>query len=319
MKLSEITQFLEIEYRGEDIEIEKISTLKDADRDSISFFHSEKYLNDLKDTKAKAVILSKKYLSFLSSDTIALLTDEPYLKFALLTSLFAPKISNDSSPLIKDDTASVDESVRYGKNVKIGSNSLIMAGVYLGDGVEIGDSVIIYPNVTIYHGVKIGNNSIIHSGAVIGSDGYGFAHTKDGRHIKIYQLGGVVIEDNVEIGANTTIDRGAIGDTIIRRGTKIDNLVQIGHNCDIGQNSLIVSQSGLSGSTTLGRNVIMGGQSATSGHLKIGDFAVIAGRGGVTKSLEGSKEYGGFPAVDIKLWKKMQVVLSRLVKREGKR
>jgi len=315
MKLYEIAQYLEIEYSGEDVEIDKISTLKDADQNSISFFHSEKYLNDLKDTKAKAVILSQKYASFLPSDTIPLITDEPYLKFALLTSLFAPKISNESSPLIKDDTTSVDESVRYGKNVKIGSNSIIMAGVYLGDSVEIGDNVLIYPNVSIYHGVKIGNNCIIHSGAVIGSDGYGFAHTKDGRHIKIYQLGTVILEDDVEIGANTTIDRGAIGDTVIRRGTKIDNLVQIGHNCDIGQNSLIVSQTGLAGSTTLGRNVVMGGQSGTAGHLKIGDFATIAARGGVTKSLEGGKEYGGAPAIEMKLWRKLQVAIARLIKK----
>ena len=183
MKLYEITQFLEIKYEGEDIEIDRVSTLKDANQSSISFFHSEKYLNDLKNTKAKAVIISKRYLSFLPSDTIPLITDEPYLKFALLTALFAPKISNELSPLIKDNTTSIDKSVKYGKNVKIGSNSLIMAGVYLGDSVEIGDGVVIYPNVTIYHGVKIGNNCIIHAGAVIGSDGYGFAHTKDGRHI----------------------------------------------------------------------------------------------------------------------------------------
>ncbi len=315
MKLSLICKKIGIDYSGEDIEIDGIGTLDSASSNQLSFFHSTKYLNALKNTKAGAVLLEKEYIEYLPKGSIALITDEPYLKLALASSLFAHKLSNSSTPPILGKDVDIDESVKFGKDVRVGDNSLIMANCYIGDGVSIGKNCIIHPNVTIYHGVKIGDNVILHSGAVIGSDGYGFAHTKDARHIKIYQLGGVIVEDDVEIGANTTIDRGAIGDTIIRRGTKIDNLVQIGHNCDIGENSLIVSQVGLSGSTTLGKNVIMGGQSATAGHLKIGDFAVIAARGGVTKSLDGFKQYGGFPAVDIRLWKKMQVAISRLVKR----
>lgn len=315
MKLSHICKEIGIEYSGEDIDIDGIGTLDSASSNQISFFHSQKYLNALKATKAGAVILDKKYLKYLPKSSIALITNEPYLKLALATALFAHKLSNKTKEPILGEGVDIDDSVKCGVDVSIGDNTLVMAGVYLGDGVKIGANSIIHPNVTIYHGVEIGNNAIIHSGAVIGSDGYGFAHTKDGKHIKIHQIGGVIVEDDVEIGANTTIDRGAIGNTIIRKGTKIDNLVQIGHNCDIGENSLIVSQVGLSGSTILGKNVIMGGQSATAGHLRIGDYAVIAARGGVTKSLEGAKQYGGFPAVDIRLWKKMQVAISRLVKR----
>lgn len=315
MRLSQLCADIGVTNSGEDIEIAGIGTLDSADSNQLSFFHSEKYLETLKSTEAGAVLIEQKYLEYLPKSSIALITDEPYLKLALATALFAHPLSNDSGkPLVLEGT-DIDKGAKYGTGIEIGKNSLIMAGCYLGDGVKIGDNCIIHPNVTIYHGVEIGNNCIIHSGAVIGSDGYGFAHTKDGRHIKIHQIGSVVIEDDVEIGANTTIDRGAIGNTVIRKGTKIDNLVQIGHNCDIGENSLIVSQVGISGSTTLGRNVIMGGQSATAGHLKIGDFAVIAARGGVTKSLEGGRQYGGFPAVDIRLWKKMQVALSRLVKK----
>ncbi len=315
MRLSKLCADIGVAFSGEDIEIRGIGTLDSADSSQLSFFHSEKYLETLKSTEAAAVLIESKYLEYLPKSSIALITDEPYLKLALATALFAHPLSNDSDEPLVSDGADIDKSARFGKGVEIGKNSLIMAGCYLGDGVKIGDNCIIHPNVTLYHGVEIGNGCIVHSGAVVGSDGYGFAHTKDGRHIKIHQIGSVVIEDDVEIGSNTTIDRGAIGNTLIKSGTKIDNLVQIGHNCDIGENCLIVSQVGISGSTTLGRNVIMGGQSATAGHLKIGDFAVIAARGGVTKSLEGGKQYGGFPAVDIRLWKKMQVALSRLVKR----
>ncbi|MEF3191553.1 MAG: UDP-3-O-(3-hydroxymyristoyl)glucosamine N-acyltransferase, partial [Campylobacterales bacterium] len=173
-------------------------------------------------------------------------------------------------------------------------------------------------NVVVYRDCVIGNRCIIHAGTVIGSDGYGFAHTRSGEHVKIYQNGNVVVEDDVEIGANCTVDRAVFGSTIIRRGTKIDNLVQIGHNCDIGEYVLMAAQVGISGSTTLGRNVVMGGQSATAGHLTIGPFATIAARGGVTKSLSGHKTYAGFPIMEHRLWLSLQALLARMVKRETK-
>jgi len=193
-----------------------------------------------------------------------------------------------------------------------------MAGCYVGDNVVIGSNTLLHPNVTLYHGTKMGENCIIHAGTVIGSDGYGFAHTKQGEHVKIYQNGNVLIEDDVEIGANCTIDRAVFGITYIRKGTKLDNLIQIAHNCDVGEHNLMASQVGLAGSTTLGRNVVMGGQSATAGHLTLGDFTTIAGKGGVTKSLEGNKMYAGFPAVEIRVWRKLQASLMRLVKGKKK-
>ena len=314
-KLKDICEEIGVEYNGKDIEIDGLKTLADAGSSDLSFFNSQKYIKQLPLTKAAAVLIEDKYKSYLPKNVIPLITDEPYLKLALASKLFAHKITVESSKALLAEGAQVDPSAHFGKDVKVGKNSVIMAGAYIGDGVEIGDNSIIYPNAVVYHGCKIGNDCIIHSGAVIGSDGYGFAHTKDGHHVKIYQIGNVVIEDDVEIGSNSTIDRAALGSTIIRRGTKIDNLVQIGHNCVIGENSLIVSQTGLSGSTTLGRNVVMGGQSATAGHLEIGDFTQIAARGAVTKSLEGHKIYGGAPAVDIRLWKRMQAVLMRLSKK----
>jgi UDP-3-O-[3-hydroxymyristoyl] glucosamine N-acyltransferase len=155
----------------------------------------------------------------------------------------------------------------------------------------------------------------VHSGTVIGGDGYGFAHTRTGEHVKIYQNGNTVIEDDVEIGANCTIDRAVFGTTYVRKGTKIDNLIQIAHNCDVGEHCLFASQVGLSGSTILGRNVVMGGQSATTGHLKIGDFSTLAGRCVATKSLEGSKTYGGFPAIEHRLWLRLQAKIAGLMKK----
>jgi UDP-3-O-[3-hydroxymyristoyl] glucosamine N-acyltransferase len=198
--------------------------------------------------------------------------------------------------------------------VTLGDNVIIMAGCYLGDNVTVGSGSLLHPNVTLYHHTKIGSECLIHSGTVIGCDGYGFAHTKRGEHVKIYQNGNVIVEDNVEIGANCAIDRAVFGSTYIRKGTKLDNLIQIAHNCDVGEHSLCAAQVGLAGSTTLGRNVVMGGQSATAGHLKVGDFATIAGKGGVTKSLEGGKTYAGFPAIDHKMWLRMQAVISGLLK-----
>lgn len=317
MLLSEIASRSALPLPEKDCEIERLATLDSAKEGELSFFHSEKYLSQLSATKASAVILEERYAQRLPKGCIALVTNEPYLKLALVSALFAhtPGVSSDE-PLLAEG-CEIDPSVRFGRAVKVGRGTVLMAGSYIGDGVEIGEDCVIHPNVTIYHGSRIGDRCTIHSGTVIGSDGYGFAHTADGRHIKIHQLGNAILEDDVEIGANCCIDRGAIGDTVIRRGSKIDNLVQIGHNCDIGENSLIVAQVGISGSSILGRNVVMGGQSATAGHLKIGDFATVAARGGVTKSLEGGKIYGGFPAVELRVWRRMQAALSRLAKKRA--
>ena len=313
MKLSKIAEFLGLKI-SDDIEIDSLLTLKEATPNSLSFFHRTKYLDDLKNTKAGAVILDKKYVEYLPKDSIALITDEPYKMMAKATKLFAYKPSVIEGEPNLQDGAKVANSANFGVNVTIGKDSVVMSGCYIGDNVEIGSNTIIYPNVTIYHNCKIGNNCIIHSGTVIGSDGFGFV-SKDSSNEKFYQIGNVVIEDSVEIGSNCSIDRATLGSTIIKSNAKLDNLIQIGHNCEIGEYSIIVSQTGLSGSTKLGVGVVMGGQCGTAGHLTIGDRAVCAARTGVTKSLEGGKIYAGFPAIEANLWRKMQVALLRLVKR----
>ena len=313
--LSTIAKQLKLSFDGADIPIEGIHTLKEATSLDLSFFSDKKYLSELPHTQAGAVLIEAQYASKLPSTTIALITDEPYLHLAYASKFFAYTPTINEGSVEAEEGCCIDRSVRFGEGVTLGKGVTIMAGCYLGDGVSVGDHTILYPNVTLYHHSIIGNNVIIHAGSVIGCDGYGFAHTKQGEHIKIYQNGHVLIESDVEIGANCTIDRAVFGTTRIRRGTKLDNLIQIAHNCDVGEHTLMAAQVGLAGSTTLGRNVVMGGQSATAGHLAIGAFATVAGKGGVTKSLEGGKTYAGFPAMEIRAWRKLQAILMRLLKR----
>ncbi len=315
MKLTQICQEIDISFTGDDIEITGLHTLSEATPTQLSFFNDKKYLNDLHHTKAAAVLIAEEYAGLLPETTVALVTDEAYLKLALASKFFAHKIETKGDEPKIGERCDISIRASFGKNVTLGDNVIVMAGAYIGDNVSIGSNTLIYPNVTIYHHSIIGSNCIVHAGTVIGSDGYGFAHTKMGEHVKIYQNGNTVIEDDVEIGANCTIDRAVFGTTYIRKGTKLDNLIQIGHNCDVGEHSLMAGQSGIAGSTTTGRNLVIGGQSAVSGHLHIGDFVTIAGKAGVTKSLKGGKTYAGFPAIEHRMWLKQQVKISLLNKR----
>jgi len=316
-KLSQITQEIDIAFNGNDINIDGIHTLSEATPTQLSFFTDSKYASQLATTKAAAVLIDEKHADLLPSSTIALVTDEAYLKLALASKFFAHKLVTKGEHPALGEGCDIDKSVGFGNNVTLGDNVTVMAGCYVGDNVTVGSGTLLHPNVTLYHHTQIGAECIIHSGTVIGCDGYGFAHTKLGEHVKIYQNGNAVVEDHVEIGANCTIDRAVFGTTYIRKGTKLDNLIQIAHNCDVGEHSLFASQVGLAGSTTLGRNVVMGGQSGTAGHLEIGAFTTIAGKGGVTKSLEGGKTYAGFPAIDHKMWLRLQAKISGLVKRKN--
>jgi UDP-3-O-[3-hydroxymyristoyl] glucosamine N-acyltransferase len=311
--LKEIAEYLDLQC-DKDIEITGINTLQDANENEISFLENPKYLKYLKDTKAAAVLIRKEDAGNLPENTIALITDEPYLKLAHLTKLFAKEPWEEGGHQAAF-SAKIHPSVQLAKGVKVGKNSVIMPGCVIGPDVIIGENCVIYPNVTVYRDTVIGNNVRIHAGSVIGSDGFGYAHTKDGRHIKIYHLGYVEIEDGVEIGANTTVDRGVFGRTVIKKGTVIDNLVQIAHNCEVGEGSILVSQVGLAGSTKLGHHVVMGGQSATAGHLEIAPMTTIAARGGVSKSIKKPDVYSGFPLMPHKQWLKLQGLLSRLLKK----
>lgn len=317
MTVSQLANLLGLEYQGQDKTITAINTIKDATASQMTYLENAKYLDAIKTTSAGVVIISKEFVNALPEGTSALMSDNPHLSMAYASKHFAKAlIVSEGEDATVDATALIQPRVYLGKNTSIGANTVIMAGAYIGDNVSIGEGCIIHPNAVIYNDTVIGNRCHILANSVIGSDGFGYAHTKMGEHIKIYHNGNVVLEDDVEVGAGSTIDRAVFASTIIRAGTKIDNLVQIGHNCDLGVGCIIVSQVGISGSTTLGRNVVMGGQSATSGHLKIGDFATIAARGGVSKSLEGGKVYGGFPILLQKDWLRLQARILKYFKQK---
>lgn len=314
MKISKICEILGLEFSGDDIEISRLNSLDLAGNGELSYCDSSKNAKFLKQTKASAVLVNSTLLSVVPNGVRALVCDNPHLGFATLSRYFSKELLRDKRPALVSDFAKVMSGAYIGSNSQVGNGTLIMPGVFIGDDVRIGQDCIIHPNAVIYNDTKIGDRVEIHANAVIGSDGFGYAHTKDGRHIKIYHNGNVVIEDDVEIGACTTIDRSVFKSTIIKKGTKIDNLVQIGHNCELGENCIIVSQAGISGSTILGRNVVMGGQSGTGGHVKVGNFTQIAARGGVSKNLEGGKNYAGHPIYELKDWLKLNAKINRFFK-----
>ena len=315
-KLSDIVKALGFSWQGEDVIIEGMHTLSQARDSQLCFIDSDTYLEALKHTRAAAVLLPRKYLHAVPEDVIALATDTPYLCAAKVSRFFRHIPSVEQAAPRRGEGCRIDPSVVCAPGVVLGDRVTVMAGCVLGEGVHIGSDTTLYPNVTLYHESQIGVSCILHAGVVIGADGYGFVQDEKGKHVKFYQNGHVVIGDNVEIGANSTVDRATFGATVIRSGTKIDNLVQVAHNCELGEDCLLVCQTALAGSTVLEDGVTMGGQSGATGHLRIGKDAVIASRAGVTKSLPGAKVYGGFPAIEQKLWLKMQAALLRLIKKK---
>lgn len=314
MKLKEIAEILELETPSSDLDITSIMPITEAGKQHITYLENPKYLVQLKESKAGAVLIDQKYAEAVPKGCVALYTDEAHLKMACLSQYFARAlIVEEGKEAILGKGSQLIGQVYLGKNVRIGERVIIMHGSYIGNNVTIGDDVIIHPNVSVYSDSVLGDRVILQAGAVIGSDGFGYAHTKRGEHVKIHHIGNCVLEEDVEIGANTTVDRAVFGTTLLKKGTKIDNLVQIGHNCELGENVILVSQVGISGSCKLGRNVIMGGQSGTRDHISIGDFAMVAARGGVSKSIEGGRSYSGYPLMEHKKWLKLQARINKLL------
>ncbi|WP_394951472.1 UDP-3-O-(3-hydroxymyristoyl)glucosamine N-acyltransferase [uncultured Helicobacter sp.] len=328
MRLSQAIQFLESKqihtthhYEGDDFSLSGIAPLESASPTHISYIDQDKYIAKLADSKAGAVLVRESFMQSLQGNvppSIQILeVQNPHLAFAYLSGCFAkPEFANPAQNYATTYKSNIKiaPNVFIGANVCIGARSEIMPGVVISDNVKIGEDCVIFPNVVIYRDTIIGDRVRIHAGSVIGSDGFGYAHTPSGEHIKIEHNGCVVLENDVEIGANNTIDRAVFGETIIKQGAKIDNLVQIGHNCEVGAHSLLVSQVGLAGSTTTGRNVVMGGQAGTGGHIHIGDFVQVAGRGAVGKNLPPNTKWGGHPLMELDEWMKFYVKLRRLVK-----
>lgn len=320
MRLFEILKYLGIDSQGfSDFEVRGLSQLQEAQECDLVYIDQDKYLDGLKDSKAGAVLVAQKNASHIPSTMQKIIVPNPHLAFAYLSSFFAyENFSFQGEDPKIGEGAIVMDGAYVGKDVEIGERSVIMAGAVIGDGAKIGKDCKIYPNAVIYAHTEIGDRVYIHAGSVIGGDGFGYAHTQEGKHIKIFHNGKVIIEDDVEIGANCTIDRAVFGETRIKQGSKIDNLVQIGHNCVIGEHTILVSQVGLAGSTTTGRNVVMGGQAGTGGHIHIGDFVQIAGRGAVGKNLPPHTKWGGHPLMELDEWMKFYVSLRRMLKKNNK-
>ena len=316
MTLQEIAKIIGTKFSGTDLNIVSMNTLKDASSNELSFVSNSKYIKDIELSKAGAIIVDDKTKEYVPDGCVALVVENPYWEMAILSKFFAPLIEDDSlSEAVIGKGSSISAKAEIANGAVIGKNCTILAHVYIGNNCIIGDNTIIYPNVTVYRDCKIGTDCMIHSGSVVGADGFGFATNKQGEHKKIYQNGNVVIEDDVELGSNNCIDRAVFGSTLIKKGVRIDNLVQIGHNCEIGEYSVFVAQSGSAGSTKLGRNVVVGGQSAFAGHLEIAPFSTFAARSGITKNIkESGKTFAGFPLMDHKLWLKLQIKIARLLK-----
>lgn len=207
---------------------------------------------------------------------------------------------------------SIHSRVCIGRDVLIGDRVTLHPGVVVGDRCRIGDDTVIHSNVTLYEDCRIGSRCIVHAGTVIGADGFGFVPDEDGRQLKLLHLGGVVIEDDCEIGANCAIDRGGFGDTILRRGVKLDNFIQVGHNCELGEDTVVVAMTGFSGGTRIGRGCVIAGQVGTNQHVTIGDGATIAGRSVVTRNVPAGAAVAGAPARDYNAWRRSQVLYSQL-------
>lgn len=312
LSLAEIAGLIKGRVLGRpELKIRGVAPIEEAKEGEITFIANPKYSTKAASTRASAVIVQKEIEGLALSQ---LLVEDPYYAFATVLAAFNPI---KRYPPGVDPQASIGRGVRIGEDVfvgpfvtledqvRVGNHVQLGPGVFVGEGSEIGDGTIVYPNVTIRERVKIGERVIIHSGTVIGSDGFGFAPHQGSYH-KIPQIGGVVIEDDVELGANVTVDRATMGNTVIGKGTKIDNLVQIGHNVVIGSDTILVAQVGISGSTKIGKRVTLAGQVGVAGHLSIGDHVVVGGKSGVTKDIPAGENVSGFPPLAHKTWLKAQ-------------
>ncbi|HXH47910.1 MAG TPA: UDP-3-O-(3-hydroxymyristoyl)glucosamine N-acyltransferase [Terriglobia bacterium] len=319
MRLGEIAEKLGCKLEGsEDLEIAGVAGLEEAGPSELTFLSNPKYRRKLQTTKAAAIILSPDEPS---PGCPALRSDNPYLDFARALELFYAPVQH--VPGIHP-TAVIAPDAKIGRNPSIGPYVVIEAAVEIGDdcvikghgmiyqGAKIGHRFFAHSHVVVRENVQIGNDVVLQNGAVIGSDGFGFARQADGSYYKIVQAGSVVIEDEVEVQANACIDRATVGVTRLRQGVKVDNLVQVGHACDIGRNTLLCGQSGLAGSCKVGKNVVLAGQVGVAGHLTIGDNVIATAQTGIPSDVDSNKIVSGYPAMDNSRWLKCSAAYARL-------
>lgn len=288
--------------------VSSFGKIEEAKEGQLTFFANPKYEDYLYSTRASIVVINEAYELKQPVNATLIRVPDAYTAFATLLGkyqeIMQQQLIGVQQPSYIAKTASYGENVfigafaYLGENVKLGNNTKIFPNAFIGDNVIIGDNTVIHPGVKIYHDCKVGSHVIIHAGTVIGSDGFGFAPQSDGSLKKVPQIGNVVIEDNVEIGANATIDRATMGSTLIKSGAKLDNLIQIAHNVEVGNSTVIAAQAGVSGSTKIGNGVMIGGQAGLAGHLQVGDGSKINAQAGLGKSLKPGSSVTSSPAYD---------------------
>ena len=307
----DIATFLNGEIEGdENVMVFSVSKIEEGEPGTLAFLSNTKYENFIYSTKASVVLVNKSFIPRSAIAATLIKVDDAYQAFASLLEMYlqakARSKTGIEQPSFVHEKAVIENDIYIGafsyvsKNARIGRNVKLYPQTFVGENVTIGDNCILYPGVKIYDDCVIGNECVLHSGVVVGSDGFGFAPQNDGTYKKIPQIGNVIVEDNVEIGANTTIDCGTMGSTVIKKGAKIDNLIQIAHNCEIGENTVLAAQSGLAGSTKIGNNCKIAGQAGFAGHLTIGNNVTVAAQSGIAKSIKDNETVFGSPAIPIK-------------------
>lgn len=299
-----------------------VAKIEQGAQGALSFLANPKYEQYLYETESSIVLVNKSQNLQKEVKATLIRVDDAYYAFSRVLEKFFSNHSQKTGreePVFVSPDATVGENiylgafVYVGKNARIGKDVKLYPQVYIGDNVKVGDGTILYPGVKIYHDCVVGSNVIIHAGAVIGSDGFGFAPLPDGTYAKVPQTGNVIIEDNVEIGANTAIDRASLGSTYIRKGVKIDNLIQIAHNVEVGENTVIAAQTGIAGSTKLGKNCVIAGQVGITGHIEVADGVQVGAQAGINHAIKepGTKLHGS-PAIALKDWLRSNVLFKKL-------
>ncbi len=319
----QIADFLKGEIQGNpEVKVHDFSKIEEGKPGTLSFLSNPKYNHYIYDSNASIILVNEDFQPEKKVKATLIRVQNAYQSLAQLLSLIeqsTPKKTGISSLAVIADSAVIGENsyvgpyVYIGDNVIIGKNARIYSHVSIEDNNTIGDNITIYSGARIYKKCIIGNNCTLHSGAVIGGDGFGFAPTEDGTYKKIPQMGNVILEDNVDVGCNSTIDRATLGSTIVRKGAKIDNLVQIAHNVEIGENTAIASQCGIAGSTKVGKNCVLAGQVGISGHLQIADGTIFGAQTGVPNSIKTPNQiYLGYPAIPVGNFRRSSVVYKNL-------
>jgi len=321
-KASTIAGFLNGTIEGdENVSVSNVSKIEEGKPGTLAFLANPKYEKYVYDTKASIVLVRTDFNPEKPVPCTLIRVEDPYQSMAALLELYQqskPQKFGVEQPSFIDPSAKVGDNTYVGAFAYIGTNALVGDGSkiypqsYIGDNVKVGRNTIVYAGVKIYDNCVIGDNCILHAGAVIGADGFGFAPTPDGSYKKIEQVGNVVLEDDVEIGANTTIDCSTMGSTIIRKGAKLDNLIQIAHNCEVGQNTVMAAMVGVAGSTKIGKNCVVAGHVGIAGHLNVGDRVTIGAMAGITNNVKEGKILLGAPAMDHDRALKTFVVTRRL-------